>query len=173
MLTWFPGAEYSPFGRVLSQICDPYLNIFRRFSFLRFSAFDFTPAIALCILIALSTFLSGISSGAAVKLGGLLAMIVSMCWSIVSSILTFLAIILVIRLVIFLLKKDGNGYYSIWDSVDRAVTPLIFRISGFFVKGSISFQKALIISIVTIIAFSVIGRFLIGFICTALMALPF
>ncbi|WP_407424994.1 YggT family protein, partial [Treponema sp.] len=53
MLSWFPGVEYSRFGAVLSQICDPYLNIFRRFRFLRFSAFDFTPAIALCVLMAL------------------------------------------------------------------------------------------------------------------------
>ena len=34
MLSWFPGAEYSKFGRVLCQMCDPYLDIFRRFRFL-------------------------------------------------------------------------------------------------------------------------------------------
>ena len=26
MLSWFPGAQYSPVGRFLSSLCDPYLN---------------------------------------------------------------------------------------------------------------------------------------------------
>ncbi len=173
MLSWFPGAEYSSFGRILAQLCDPYLNRFRRFSFLRFSAFDFTPAIALCILIAASTIFSGFSTGNAFRLGSLLAMLISMCWSIASSILTFLAIILIVRLVIYFLKKGNGSYYSIWDSVDRAVTPIIYRITSLFTKGTLPFHKALILSIVIIIAFSVLGRVLIGFICSALLMLPF
>ncbi|MBQ0051956.1 MAG: YggT family protein [Treponema sp.] len=174
MLTWFPGAEYSKFGRVLSQACDPYLNLFKRFSFLRFSAFDFTPAIAICILIAASTICTGLSSGAKITLGSLLAMLLSMAWSIVSSILMFLTIILVVRLIVYLIKGDTSTSYSIWTSVDRALTPIIFRISGLFTGGRpVSFKTSLGISILTLIVFNFVGKFLIGFICALLVSLPF
>ena len=34
LLSWVPSAAYSSFGKVLSSICDPYLNWFRRFKFI-------------------------------------------------------------------------------------------------------------------------------------------
>ena len=76
MLSWFPGAEYSRFGQVLCQMCDPYLNIFRRFRFLRFSSFDFTPAIALCVLMALQAFFTSLATGAGFRISTILAMLV-------------------------------------------------------------------------------------------------
>lgn len=171
LLSWFPGAAYSKFGRLLSQLCDPYLNIFRRFSFLRFSAFDFTPAIALCILFAASTLCANLSTGAAFKIGYLLAMLISMVWSIFSSILVFLAVIFIVRLIVYFLKKDSS-YYSIWNSVDNAISPVIFRISGMFSRNT-PFHKALIISIITTLAFAFIGKILVGFVCMFLTSLPF
>ena len=174
MLTWFPGAEYSKFGRAVSKICDPYLNIFRKFSFLRFSAFDFSPAIALCILIAASTICSSLATGASVRFGSFLAMIISMVWSVVQSILFFIILILVIRLIVYLVKGDSGNYYSIWTSVDRAITPFIYRICGPFTGGrTMPFKNALIVAALVLAAFSICGRLLIQLLCTALLALPF
>ncbi|SDQ52517.1 YggT family protein [Carnobacterium viridans] len=31
LMSWFPGAYQSKFGRLLSSICEPYLGFFRRF----------------------------------------------------------------------------------------------------------------------------------------------
>nr|WP_156956024.1 YggT family protein [Carnobacterium pleistocenium] len=31
LMSWFPGAYQSKFGQILSTICEPYLNFFRRF----------------------------------------------------------------------------------------------------------------------------------------------
>lgn len=156
MLSWFPGAEYSKFGQILSQMCDPYLDIFRRFRFLRFSAFDFTPAIALCILMALQTLFSSLAVGRGFSLSQLLAMIVLLVGNIITSLLGFIALILLIRLIVYLFIGDGNSTYSIWTSVDRSISPLIFRISGLFFKNRpISFVKALVVSLITVIVFSV------------------
>ncbi|AST92128.1 YggT family protein [Sutcliffiella cohnii] len=30
LLSWFPGARESAFGRILGTICEPYLDMFRR-----------------------------------------------------------------------------------------------------------------------------------------------
>lgn len=174
ILTWFPGAQYSKFGKFLSSICDPYLNLFRRLSFLRFSAFDFSPAVALCLLFAVSTICSALATGNGVKFGIFLAMLVSMLWSIIQSILFFVILILVIRLVVYLIKGDSYNYGSIWNSVDRAITPLIYRICGFFTRGrTIPFKSALIFGILALVAVTIIARFIIQALCALLAAIPF
>ncbi|MBO6219159.1 MAG: YggT family protein, partial [Treponema sp.] len=114
MLSWFPGAEYSKFGQVLSQMCDPYLDIFRRLRFLRFSSFDFTPAIAICVLMAASAFFSSLSTGQNFRFSTILSMLVMLVGNILFSILGFLALIILVRLIVYLIAGDGNSTYSIW-----------------------------------------------------------
>ena len=162
VLTWFPGAEYSGFGRVLSQLCDPYLNIFRRFTFLRFSSFDFTPAIALCVLMAVQTLLSSLSFGHGFRLSELLAMLVMLIGNIFSSVFGFIALILLIRLFVYLFIGDGSSTYSIWTAVDRAISPIIFKIAGLFSRNRpVSFLRALVISLITVVAFSLLFSYAI------------
>lgn len=174
ILTWFPGAEYSKFGKFLASVCDPYLNLFRRLSFLRFSAFDFSPAVALCILFAASTICSALASGRGVKFGVFLAMLVSMLWSIVQSIMFFVILILVIRLVVYLVKGDTYTYGSIWSSVDRAITPLVYKICGIFTHGrTIPFKSALICGTLILVAVTIIAKFLVQALCALLAAIPF
>ena len=57
IITWFPQINYSVFGRFLSTLCDPYLNLFGRIP-LRFGAFDFTPMLAIGALSVLSSVLA-------------------------------------------------------------------------------------------------------------------
>jgi len=174
MLTWFPGAEYSKFGQVLSQMCDPYLNLFRRFRFLRFSSFDFTPAIALCVLMALQAFLQSLATGSGFRLSNILAMLVMLAGNILTSILSFLVLIFVVRLIAYLIVGDGNSSYTIWTAVDRTISPLIFRIAGIFFKNqSISFVKALIVSIITTLVFSVLISYAVRTLGTLISMIPF
>lgn len=171
---WFPGIDYSKAGRILAQITDPYLQLFSRFKILRFSSFDFTPAIAICILFAASTLCTGFASGAGFTIGNLLQMIISMIWSIISSILTFITIILIIRLVVFLVKGDSGREYTIWTTVDRSLTPSVYKIVSLFVKGkTVPFHHALIISIIAVIAGNLVCNILVRFICILLSTLPF
>ena len=174
MLTWFPGAEYSKFGQVLSQMCDPYLNLFRRFRFLRFSSFDFTPAIALCVLMALQAFLQSLATGSGFRLSNILAMLVMLAGNILTSILSFLVLIFAVRLIAYLIVGDGNSSYTIWTAVDRTISPLIFRIAGIFFKNqSISFVKALIVSIITTLVFSVLISYAVRTLGTLISMIPF
>lgn len=174
MLSWFPGAEYSRFGQFLRQICDPYLDIFRRFRFLRFSSFDFTPAIAMCVLMAIHAFCSSIAMGASFRLSTILAMIIMLVGNIFTSLLGFLAVIVLVRLIVYLVAGDGNSTYSIWTVVDRSISPVIFRIAGLIFRNqSISFVKALVTSFITLVLFSVAISYLIRYLGALISMLPF
>jgi YggT family protein len=174
MLTWFPGAEYSKFGQVLCQMCDPYLNIFRRFRFLRFSSFDFTPAIALCILMALQSLFSGLAMGGHFRFGTILAMLVMLLGNIITSVLGFVVVIILVRLIAYLIVGDGRSSYSIWTAVDRAISPIIFRIAGLFFKNQpVSFVKALLVSLVTVAVFSVLISYTVRTLGGLISMIPF
>ncbi len=174
ILSWFPGAEYSKFGRFLCQMCDPYLDVFRRFRFLRFSSFDFTPAIALCVLMAIQAFFASLGTGDGFRFSTILAMIVMLVGNIFTSVLGFFAIIVLVRLIVYLVIGDGQGSYSIWTVMDRAISPLIFRIAGvFFRNQSISFVKALVTSFITLIVFSAVISYAIRVLGTLISMIPF
>ena len=81
-------------------------------------------------------------------MGGLLAIILYLLWSVTSSILGFLIILLIVRLVVLLMRKDSYG--SIWDSLDRTLNPIVFRMTSIFTRGSPTpYKNALIFAILT------------------------
>jgi YggT family protein len=173
MLTWIPGASYSSFGRFLSGICDPYLNLFRGIRWLRFSNFDFTPAIALCILIALSTVFGNFALTRTISLGSILAILVRLSWSIFSSFIGFIAIVLAVRLVIMFLHKDSGYYGSIWEQVDHALSPFVFRITNVFSGGRpVPYKNALITGLIILILMQIGGSIIINTIAALLLQLP-
>lgn len=49
LLSWFPGAYQSSFGRLLSNICEPYLRLFDRLN-LSFGGLSFNIMIAIFVL---------------------------------------------------------------------------------------------------------------------------
>ncbi len=174
MLSWFPGAEYSRFGQVLRQMCDPYLDIFRRFRFLRFSSFDFTPAIGLCILMAAQAFFNSLAMGKAFRISTILSMLVMLVGNIFTSVLGFFAVIILVRLIVYLIIGDGQGSYSIWTAMDRAISPIIFRIAGLvFRNQSISFVKALVTSFIILAVFAVGIAYALGVLGTLISMIPF
>ena len=166
LLTWFPRAQHTPFGRILASLCDPYLNIFRRLRFLRISMFDLSPAVALCVLIALSHIMGSLAAARSFTLGRLLATVLYLFQSIVVSIFGFLILLLVIRLVVLLLGKDRYG--SLWDSLDHSLSPIVFRMTALFTRRKpTSYKTALIVAIVAggvlMSMFSIVMEMLIGF----------
>ncbi len=173
LLTWFPGASYTPFGRFLSTLCDPYLNIFRRLRFLRFSAFDLSPALAIMVLYGISYILINLMRGGIPSLGSILSLILSLIWGVVSSVLGFIIILMVIRLLVLFFSGSYGNYGSIWDQLDRAMSPMVYRITSIFTGGRmIPYKTALIIAIIIMVAIEFGGKFLIDYLCTLIRMLP-
>ncbi len=169
-LTWIPNAEGSPFGRFLSQICDPYLNIFRRFSFLRIGAMDFTPTIALLVLVGASSVLTSILQVGRITVSGILAMLIQLIWSVASSILGIVILVLAVRLIALFISKNYSS--SFWDTLDRTITPLIYRISGTFSRTTLPFKTALIISLIALILLTAGGNLVIGILVNIIRSIP-
>ncbi|RKQ37409.1 YggT family protein [Oceanobacillus halophilus] len=48
-MSWFPGARESSFGEMLGRICEPYLEVFRKF-IPPLGMIDLSPIIAIFVL---------------------------------------------------------------------------------------------------------------------------
>ena len=175
ILTWIPGISYSPFARFLSQLCDPYLNLFRGIRWLRMGSFDFSPAIAMVVLQVAANLLSNIGRMSRLSVGVLLATLLSLAWSIASSIINFIIILLVVRLLILLIgKQDYNSTNPFLNQIDSSLNPLMYRISRTFSGGRpISFKAGLIISAVSLFVVQAAGGILIFYLENLLSRLPF
>ena len=173
IITWVPQINYSAFGRFLSALCDPYLNLFGRIP-LRIGAFDFTPMLAIGVLSVVSSVLAHTAQTGRLYLGGIVANILMMLWSIASSVAGFLLIVLIIRLVVLLFFERGRpNYGSIWYNLDAMLNPAVMRIASFFSGGKlISYMSSLLISIGALAALMIGGRLAIGLIIGLVVQIP-
>ncbi|WP_428770199.1 YggT family protein [Treponema sp. HNW] len=130
--TWLPDLNYSPFGKLLAAVCDPWLNIFRKFNPFKRSALDISPMFAIGALMLISSVLKQIAFRRSFSPWMLFAVVISILWSICSSILTFFNVLLAIRLIAELLNRTQN---SIWYTMDSVLNPIIYKVSGFFLRN--------------------------------------
>ena len=93
-MTWIPGAKFTKFGRIISKITDPYLNLFSKKGWFRVGNIDFSPILAIGILSILSSIIGGIATTGRLHFGGILAMILSMVWSLISTLLTIFILLI-------------------------------------------------------------------------------
>ena len=171
LITWIPSLTYSKFGRFLASITDPYLNIFRKIKFLRVGSVDFSPILAIGVLVLFSSVLSNFIAQQRLSVGILLSVIIGMCWSLLRSFIGILIFVLAIRLVFNLINKDSG---SIWTQLDQFLTPLMYKVSGlFFPRKYFQFRNLLACFLVGLIVVYFAGNILFGILCSALYSLPF
>ena len=171
ILTWIPSLNYSKFGHFMATACDPYMQYFRRFRFLRFGTIDFSPILSLGLLVAVSNIFSNIAMTGRLGVGYVLASVVSVLWSLISSIIGFLIILLIIRLVALFLNKSVG---SLWYSLDSTLNPVVYKLAGIF-RGRNTFmtqKTAYIITIVALFVARLVGGILFSIIVSLLMRLP-
>lgn len=171
ILTWIPNLSYSRFGQMLSSICDPYLNLFRKLP-LRIGGLDFSPMIAFGILMIASSVTGNLALSRTISIGHFLAMLLSMVWSVAASLITFFIIFLIIRLIVLLMHRDS--YSSIWSQLDYSLNPIIFRMTNVFSGGRpMSYKNSLIVAVVLLFALRLGGSYLINILASMLYRMPF
>ena len=173
ILTWFPGAKFTPFGKAISSICDPYLRIFSKSGKLRIGNIDFSPILSIGILSLLTTILSRITLTGRIFFGGILGSIISMLWNLASSLLGIFAVIILVRWIVLLVKKGYTPYESAWNNVDTMLQKPVYKITSTFTKKPVSYQNALIISFVVLLAILILGLFLSAILIRLCNMLPF
>lgn len=160
LLSWVPSAAYSSFGRVLSSICDPYLNWFRRFKFTQIGMVDFSPILSLGILSIAAQLISTLVATGSISLWGLAAAMIQLIWSFAGFLLNFLLIFLVIRLIYDIFSSSNGSPF--WYNLDRLLNPIISKATGFFPQRNLSYRSRLIITILLILLLRIALGILIG-----------
>jgi len=173
LLSWFPGARFTKFGHFISSICEPYMNIFRRLSFLRIGNIDFSPIVSIGILSLGSAILAGIQRTGRIFLGGILSTVLSSLWSIASSILGIFTLLILVRWIVLLINKGRTSFDSSWNQVDIMLNKFSYKVAATFTKKTISYQTSLLISWITFLVILIIGHFLIGTLVILCNNMPF
>ncbi|HBP10264.1 MULTISPECIES: YggT family protein [unclassified Treponema] len=171
IITWIPNYSYSKPADILAQICDPYMNLFRGIKWLKFGSFDFSPALALCILGAGSQLFSSLANGGYINLQMILAMILGIFFSILSSLIFFIIILFAIRLILIMINKDfynTSGFMA--NQIDSSISPIVYRIARTFAMGRrITYKAALIISIIALLVLQFALRIFLAFILSIIL----
>ncbi|MDR2897819.1 MAG: YggT family protein [Spirochaetaceae bacterium] len=171
IITWFPSVRDSRAGVILGNICDPYLNLFRRFSLLRRGGLDFTPVIAIGVLMIASSILSSIVVAGKISLGVISGIVVGMIWSTVAAFLNIILLVMAIRLVFDLLNKDGGS--PVWASLDAFLNPVISSLTGVFFRNRFrTYRTSLITALVVLFVIRVSGELAVRLIAGLLFSLP-
>jgi YggT family protein len=171
LISCVPGWGYNRVSRFLGELCDPYLNYFRRFKFLHFGNLDFSPVAALALLGAVSSLASGISAAQKMSVGVILAQAVAVCSSVISSILGLLILLLIIRLVSALVAPHST--YGLWVTLDRSFAPFLDRLSTSFKHRPFSWTGTLALGLAVLIVVNLLQSFVLRLLVWILAGLPF
>ena len=171
LLSWVSWMGSGRFLETLDRITDPYLNWFRRFTFLRVGFMDLSPIFGLGVLSIVSRLLSSIAYNGRISLGIVLVMLLQVLWGVVSFFLGFLIIVLILRLIAHFTKRNMNGPF--WKIVAAVSQPVLKKINSLFFKSRIVyFRNGVIVSIAVLVLLYTALRFLVFFLSAALARLP-
>ena len=173
LLSWFPGARFTKFGKVISSLCEPYMNFFSKLGFLRIGNIDFSPIISLGLLSVLSSIVAGIQGTGRIYFGGIIATIIYMLWNILTSILSIFILLIFIRWIVLLIHKGYTSYESGWNQVDMMISKIAYKVASTFTKKTVSYQTALLITWISFVVIIVAGRFVINALGNLCYKIPF
>lgn len=173
LMSWFPGAKFTKFGHFMTVICEPYMGLFTKMSFLRIGNIDFSPIVSLGVLSLVSAILAGIQHTGRIFLGGILGTILSSLWGIASSIVGIFTLLLFIRWIVLLINKGRTSYESGWNQIDMLLNKISYKVAGTFSKKVMSYQQSLLISWIAFLVILGAGHFLIAILVNLCYRMPF
>ncbi len=172
LMTWFQGVSYGRAYDILCSITDPYLNWFRRFSFLRMSSMDFSPLAALMVLVVIMNIAGMVARTGNISVGIVLAIIVAALWNAVGWILTFFFILAIIRLVTLFLRTSTVSPFI--QTLDILIAPILRQISQLILRSrSVTYQTSLALSAAVLLLMRLMGNLVFIQVQTLLARLPF
>lgn len=172
-MTWIPGLKFTSFGKFISAITDPYLNLFSKIKFLRVGMIDFSAMLGVGVLSLLSSIFARISATGRIYLGGILFSIIYMIWNICSTLIIIFTILIFIRWLNLVIKKGQTPYNSSWNQIDLVLQKVTWKISKIFARKPIKYQSSLLISWIFGAVVYFAGTILINIILALCSNIPF
>ncbi len=173
LMSWIPGLKFTKFGRFISSACEPYMNLFSKFGFLRIGNIDFSPIVSIGILSLASAILGGIQRTGRIFIGGILGTVINSVWSIASSILSLFTLLTFIRWIVLAINKGRTSYDSGWNQVDMLLNRFSYKVAATFSKKSMSYQTSLLITWIALTVILICGFFLFGILANLCFRMPF
>lgn len=172
VITWFRGATYGKAMDVLASITDPYLNFFRRFTFLRIGNIDFSPVIAIIALSVLSNIFTTIGFAGHVTVGLVFAMVISALASAAGFFLVIFLALAGMRLVA--MAVNANTASRFWIIIDQILEPITYRFAQTVNRGRpTSYRHALLLFVAVLVVTLILGKVALGALVGVLARLPF
>ncbi len=172
LLSWMPELRYSAFGRLLASICEPFLQLFRRFRFARIGVVDFSPILALGALSVLSMALRHFAYTGRFSVGFVLAGVIQVVWAFFSFMITLILIFLFVRIIydfVYQHKMRSN----FWIMMDNFLNPIISSVSQiFFKRGNVAYRTRIIVSFLSILVLRVGGAILVAKLTMLAVSMP-
>jgi len=160
-LTWFHSNLHSSKGvEMLTKVVDPYLNVFRRITWLQAGRMDFSPIVAMMVLGLLVQMTSSIAQTGRFSFAMLITYIIYALWSFASFIMNILILMIVVRFVSLFFTKSSNQF---WFTMDSILNNVMAKILGIFTSRSIPFRNALIICGLILIALRIGLQFAVAY----------
>jgi YggT family protein len=172
VLSWVPEIEYSPVGKFIAGICDPFLNWFRRFSFTRVGVVDFSPILALGVLSVGSMIFTRLSRTGTISIGIVVASLIQVAWSFFSFLLTIIIIFLAIRLIYDLMNR--YGYSPFWTMLDKFLNPPIAWVTSLLGGGRkpLPYRTSLIVTLIFMLVLRIGLEFGVGYLIQIIANTP-
>jgi YggT family protein len=172
LLTWFSGVNYSGPAAFLARITDPYLDWFRRFSFLRIGFLDLSPVAGMGVLSLIGRVFAIFAAYGTIRVGIILIILVQALWSILSFTLGFIIIVLALRLFAYLSSRDI--YRPFWRIVDTISQPILYRINRIlFGRRIVKYLTGMLAALVILGLLFAGGSILVNWAAALLQGLPF
>ncbi|GHU28833.1 membrane protein [Spirochaetia bacterium] len=157
---------------IIHQLTDPYLNWFRRFSFLRAGAIDFSPIAAIGVLSLVNTIVQMLARFGTIRFGLIGAVLLSILWSVLSFLCGFCAIVVALSLIAYF--SGRNLYSPFWNLVESASRPILYRINRLLFRDRmVQYRTSMFIALGLSVGILVLGHFGVGLLSSMLMQLPF
>lgn len=171
LLTWFSGPSFGRPQELLRRITDPYLNIFRRISFLSTERIDFSPIAAIISLVIVLNIINTLRIYGQISLGIILALVLSALYSAVFFILMFFGILIAVRF--FSLLGQGASFSPFWQTLDMLINPVLRFVQRVVLRGrEISYRAGLGTSALVLVGTALVGRVIVNLFVGLLRNLP-
>ncbi len=151
-LTWFRGNIDSRPVQMLTSVVDPYLNFFRKITWLRMGIIDFSPIVGVMILGLLVQITSSIARNGKFTFMMLVTYIITSVLSIVFFILNILIVAMVVRFIASFFARKSSQF---WFTLDNILNKVMSKILGIFTSKPVPFKTALIICALILLAIRV------------------
>jgi YggT family protein len=172
LLSWFSGTSMGQPWDLLRRVTDPYLGLFYRFHFLRRGLLDFTPIVAMLVLVVLLDLVNELIRGGRITVGLVASSMLLAAWSGVSFLLLLFIVVGVLRCIPLVFRALPGA--TLWKTLDLLVQPLVSAVSRLLrLEGRASYVQRLLLTLGLLLVAWLLGRIAVLGLARVLARLPF